>query len=147
VAATVGAVATRVREAAEQPVSAASVAAFRVAFGVGMVLNAALYFPDHVREYYVEPTVHFPYEPLTFVVPLPGVGMYLEYVVMAVTGALLVVGLWSRVAAGASCVLTTYVFLLDSFFRGAGTSGDEDETHRVRRPFPRGPGCDGWHIR
>jgi vitamin K-dependent gamma-carboxylase len=116
VAATVGAVARRAREAAERQVSAASVALFRIAFGAAMVLNAALYFPDHVRAYYVEPTVHFPYEPLTFVVPLPGVGMYLVYVAMAVTGALLAAGLWSRLAAGAFFVLTTYVFLIDSTF-------------------------------
>lgn len=111
-----GAVASRVGEAATRPVSAASVALFRIAFGVAMVVNVALYLPDHVRQYYIEPTVHFPYDPLTFVRPLPGIGMYLVYVAMALTGALLAIGLWSRVAAGAFFVLTTYVFLIDSTF-------------------------------
>jgi len=106
----------RIWLAATRPVSSASVAFFRMAFGVAMVVNAALYLPTHVREYYVETTVHFPYGPLDAVRPLPGPGMYLVYVAMAVAGALLAAGRWSRWAAGSFFALTTYVFLIDSTF-------------------------------
>jgi vitamin K-dependent gamma-carboxylase len=99
-----------------RPVSSASLAFLRIAFGVAMVVNTALYVPVLVREYYVDPSVHFPYGPFTFVRPLPGAGMYLAYGAMACTGALIALGLWYRWAAGAFFLITTYVFLLDSTY-------------------------------
>jgi len=45
----------RVRGAAWRPVSAASVAVFRMAFGVAMVINALLHAPVLARQYYIEP--------------------------------------------------------------------------------------------
>jgi vitamin K-dependent gamma-carboxylase len=106
----------RVRTAAHQPVSSASVAVFRIGFGLAMVVNAALYVPVLVREYYIEPDVHFPYWPFEFVRPLPAAGMYAVYALMMVTGALIALGLWYRFAAWAFFGLTTYVFLLDSSY-------------------------------
>ena len=106
----------RIREAAMQPVSSASVAFLRIAFGVAMVVNVALYLPGHVHEYYVDTTVHFPYGPFDFVRPLPGIGIYAVYVAMAGTGLLIALGKWYRAAAATFFVLTTYVFLLDSTY-------------------------------
>jgi vitamin K-dependent gamma-carboxylase len=106
----------RTRGAASRPVSAASVAVFRMAFGVAMVINAMLYAPVLVRQYYIEPDVNFPYGPLTFVTPPPAFGVYVLYGSMMVTGILIALGLWYRVAAIAFFVVTTYVFLLDSTY-------------------------------
>jgi vitamin K-dependent gamma-carboxylase len=106
----------RIRGVASRPVSAASVAVFRMAFGVAMVVNALLYTPVLVRQYYIEPEVNFPYGSLTFVTPPPGVGVYVLYGSMMVTGILIALGLWYRIVAAAFFVATTYVFLLDSSY-------------------------------
>jgi vitamin K-dependent gamma-carboxylase len=102
--------------AALRPVSAASLAFFRIAFGLAMIVNTWLYIPILVGEYYVEPGVHFPYPPLTFVAPLPGIGMHVLYVVMSLTGLLIALGLWYRVSVAAFFLLHTYVFLIDSTY-------------------------------
>lgn len=109
-------VAVRVREAGARPVSAASVAFFRIAFGLAMLVNTCLYLPSLVHEYYIAPSFHFAYGPFSFVTPVPGLGMYIVYVAMGAAGALIAIGLWYRWAAAVFFVLTTYVFLLDSTF-------------------------------
>lgn len=106
----------RLRSAMHRPVSSASVAVLRIAFGVGMVINTLLYLPVLVRQYYVDPTVSFPYGPLQVVQPLPGPGMYLVFVAMVVTGAMIAAGWHYRLAAWSFFGLTTYVFLLDSTY-------------------------------
>jgi vitamin K-dependent gamma-carboxylase len=87
-----------------------------MAFGVGMVINAMLYAPVQARQYYIDPEVNFPYGPLTFVTPPPAWGVYALYGGMMVTGILIAIGLWYRVAAGAFFIATTWVFLLDSSY-------------------------------
>lgn len=107
---------SRIRRAGTRPVSAASVAVFRMAFGLAIVVNSALYVPRVIREHHIEPTFHFSYGPIDFLDPLPGVGMYLVYFAMMATGVLIALGRWYRLAAAAFFVLTTYVFLLDATF-------------------------------
>jgi len=104
------------RRAGVRPVSAASVAVFRIAFGVSIVVNSAMYLPRVLHEHHVEPTFHFAYGPIDFLEPLPGVGMYLVYGAMMVCGALIALGRWYRWAAAAFFVLTTYIFFLDATF-------------------------------
>lgn len=107
----------RVLTAAAAPISGASIALFRIAFGVLMVIDVGLYLPQLVTLYYVEPTFNFAYDPWGLVRPVPGDhGMHLLYVVKAVAAALVAVGLWYRPAMATFFVLTTYVFLLDSSF-------------------------------
>ena len=107
---------TRLRSAGTRPVSAASVAVFRIAFGLAIVVNSALYVPRVVRQHHIEPTFHFSYGPIDFLDPLPGAGMYVVYGAMMVTGVLIAIGRWYRSAAAAFFVLTTYVFFLDATF-------------------------------
>lgn len=95
-------------------VSAASAAVFRIAFGTAMIVNALLYVPELVGEYYVDPPIHFPYAGFSWVEPAPAVGMYAVYAGMVLCGAAVAVGYRYRLAIGAFFVLTTYVFLLDS---------------------------------
>lgn len=97
-------------------VSAASSAVFRIAFGVAMIVNALLYIPRLVGEYYVDTSFSFAYGWFTWIEPLPAVGMYAVYAAMVVAGALVALGLWYRAAIGSFFLLTTYVFLLDSTF-------------------------------
>jgi vitamin K-dependent gamma-carboxylase len=97
-------------------VSAASVAVFRIAFGVSIVVNSVMYVPRVIREHHIEPSFHFSYGPVDFLEPLPGFGMYLVYFAMMATGVLIAIGRWYRWAASSFFVLTTYIFLLDSTF-------------------------------
>jgi vitamin K-dependent gamma-carboxylase len=107
----------RARVAGARPVSGASVAFFRIAFGLALVTNNLWYLRHgRVHEYYVAPDLHFPYGPLTFIQPLPGVGMYLVFWAMAAAAALIALGLWFRWAAAAYFVLTTYKFLIDTSY-------------------------------
>jgi vitamin K-dependent gamma-carboxylase len=97
-------------------VSAASLAFVRIAFGIAMIVNVWLYIPVLVHEYYIDTTFNFPYEPLGFIGPPPGIGIYVAYVAMSVLGALIAIGLWYRAAMAAFFVLHTYVFLIDSTY-------------------------------
>ncbi|CAN5593920.1 HTTM domain-containing protein [soil metagenome] len=96
--------------------NSASLAVFRIAFGVAMMVNVALYVPVLVYQYYLDTDVQFPYGPLLFVPTLPGFGIYVVYVGIFVTGALIALGKWYRPAVTTLFVLATYVFLLDSTF-------------------------------
>jgi vitamin K-dependent gamma-carboxylase len=95
-------------------VSAASASVFRIAFGIGIVVNALLYMPRLVGEYYVEPSYHFSYPGFSWVEPAPGLGMYAVYLGMVVCGGAIALGHRYRWAMGVFFLLTTYVFLLDS---------------------------------
>jgi uncharacterized membrane protein YphA (DoxX/SURF4 family) len=95
-------------------VSAASAAFFRIAFGLGMVVNALLYIPRQVGEFYVDPSFHFSYAWFDWIEPAPELGMYAVYAGLVLCGAAIALGLWYRWAVGVFFVLTTYVFLLDS---------------------------------
>ena len=106
----------RVRRAATLPVSSASLAAFRIAFGVAMIVNTLLYMPVLARKYDIDPEFHFTYPGFDFVRPPPGYGLYLVYALMLVAGALIAAGWMYRRAASSFFVLTTYVFLLDSTY-------------------------------
>ena len=97
---------SRIRTAGIRPVDAASVAVFRMAFGLAIVVNSALYVPRIIREHHIEPTFHFSYGPIDFLDPLPGLGMYLVYGAMMATGVLIAIGRWYRWAAAAFFVLT-----------------------------------------
>jgi vitamin K-dependent gamma-carboxylase len=107
---------SRLVAAATRPVSSASLAVVRIAFGVSMVVNAFLYLPVLVQEYYGDTTYNFPYGELTFVRAVPGAGMHLVYVAMAVAGVCIALGWRYRWAAASFFVLTTYVFLVDSTY-------------------------------
>ncbi|MEE9128373.1 MAG: HTTM domain-containing protein, partial [Planctomycetota bacterium] len=65
------------------PVDNASLVFFRLAFGLLMLWNVVRYIVvGRVSEYYVEPTFHFKYLGFEWVEPLPGIGMYVLFVVM-----------------------------------------------------------------
>jgi hypothetical protein len=104
------------RQAAGRPVSGASAAFFRIAFGVAMFVNCWLYLPRLLSEYYLDTSLHFSYGWFTFIQPPPGYGIHVVYVVMSVLAILIALGLWYRVAVAGFFVLHTYVFLIDSTF-------------------------------
>jgi hypothetical protein len=92
----------------------ASLALFRIAFGVILVGHSLLYFRhDLIGQLWIQPSFHFTYFGFGWVRPWPGLGMYLHLALVAVCGLLVALGLWYRVAALLAGVGMSYVFLLE----------------------------------
>jgi vitamin K-dependent gamma-carboxylase len=104
----------RVVRALGQPVDVASLAFFRIAFGVIMVWEVCRYFALHrIRRYYLEPQFFFSYFGFDWVKPWPGDGMYFHFAALGVLGGLVAFGLFYRLSAALFFVGFTYVFLID----------------------------------
>ncbi len=100
-----------------KPVDGASVAAFRILFGVLLFWEVLRYFSHGwIESYYITPTFHFTYPFLDFVEPWPGNGMYLHFVVMGVLALMIALGLFYRLASLLFGLAFTYVFLLDKTY-------------------------------
>lgn len=96
------------------PVDAASLAAFRVLFGVVMSVAALRFLAKGwVRELLVEPSFHFTYPGFGFVRPWPLFAMELHHVLLALVALAIACGFHTRVAAAAYFVGFTYVELID----------------------------------
>lgn len=88
---------------------------FRIAFGAILLWEVQRYLErDWIREYWVYPAYHFPYEWFPWVTPWDGHGMIVHFVVLGVFAFLMMVGLFYRVAALGVFLTFTYVFLLEN---------------------------------
>jgi hypothetical protein len=97
-----------------QPVDAASLAAFRIAFGAVMVAAILRYFLyGWIHDYYVAPSFYFTFPGLEWVRPLPAVGMYVLFAALGLLAAGVMLGLFYRACALLFAVGFTYVQLLD----------------------------------
>ncbi len=97
-----------------QPVDGASLAAFRVLFGIMMVADLVRYYHyDWIGALYVTPQFHFTYPFFGFIRPWPDDLMYLHFFLMGVLALLIVLGLFYRAAAVLFFLSFSYVFLLD----------------------------------
>lgn len=98
------------------PVDGASVAAFRMAFGLAIAWEMARYLDpsrDWVRSYYQEPSFRFAYWPMDFVGPLPGPWLPFAFGLIALAALGLASGLAYRFSAGLTALGLCYIFLLD----------------------------------
>lgn len=104
----------RLRGSLFAPVDVASVAAFRVLFGALMLVAVSRFFAhDWIAEYFLTPEYFFPYFGLEWVRPWPGVGMYLHFAAMGLCAALVMLGLFYRVAIVCFGLLFAYAHLID----------------------------------
>ena len=96
------------------PADAASLAAVRLAFGA-IVLWEVLRYVDRgwIARYYLDAPMQFTYLIAPWLRPLPGIGMYVVFAVLAVAGIALAVGAWTRVAAAVTALGLGYAFLLE----------------------------------
>jgi vitamin K-dependent gamma-carboxylase len=109
--------AVRWRDYLLAPVDGASLAVFRICFGLLMLGNVWHYWANGwITSYYVEPTFHFTYFLFPFVRPWPGDGMYWHFGVLGLLATLMAVGLFYRLAAWGFFLGFTYVFLLDETY-------------------------------
>lgn len=98
----------------DRPVSAASLAAFRVAFGLVMAWEAWRYLSyGWVRAYYVETAFTFSYWGFGWVRPLPEPYLSAAFVAVGACGVFVALGWAYRWAAGLLALGTAYVFLLE----------------------------------
>lgn len=94
------------------PVDAVGLGAFRVAFGVVMVVQSFL-FMARLETRYLDVTFRFPYEGLEWVRPWPGVGLYVHCALMALLALGVAAGVRARACAIGFGALFAYVVLLD----------------------------------
>lgn len=96
------------------PVDIASLAYFRIAFGLVMLWEVWRYFNyGWIGAYYIDPVFHFSYYGFGWVQPWAGVGMYLHFFALGVLALCIALGLFYRVAAVLFFFGFSYVFLLD----------------------------------
>lgn len=104
----------RLRAALAAPVDAASLVAFRVAFGL-LMFAGTLRFAARgwIDELYVAPGFHFHYWGFGWVEPLPRLGMWLVFAALAALSLLIAAGRLYRPAIALFFLLFTYVELID----------------------------------
>src|SRR5215467_1401199 len=82
-----------------RPVDIASIAVFRIAFGVLLLIEVFRYFYyDWIRIYYIDPPMHFSYIGFDWVKPLPGNGMYLLFGLLGILAVCIALGFYYRVS-------------------------------------------------
>jgi vitamin K-dependent gamma-carboxylase len=96
-------------------VDIASVAFFRICFGLLMVKHVLEYLVGgRLRRQFLEPTFHFKYEGFEWVTPGSPALLYAVFIGLAVAAAMIACGLFYRWAAALFFLGITYVFLLDT---------------------------------
>jgi hypothetical protein len=81
------------------PIDIASIAVFRISFGLLLLYDTYTYFANGwIKTFYIDPPYHFAFFGFDFIRPLPGDGMYVLFVVLAICAVLVTVGLFYRVA-------------------------------------------------
>jgi vitamin K-dependent gamma-carboxylase len=96
------------------PVDASSGAAFRIAFGLLMLVAVVRFFAHGwIHEYFIAPRHFFPYYGFEWVRPWPGAGMYIHFAVMGVLALCITAGLWYRASVVGFGALFAYAHLID----------------------------------
>jgi len=96
------------------PVDIASLAAFRILFGL-LMAGAMIRFEAKgwVNELYVLPRYHLPYDGFGWVHALPGGWMHAHFVALTILALLMALGFYYRAAIILFCLGFTYVELID----------------------------------
>jgi hypothetical protein len=103
-----------IRTQLTQPVSAAPLAVFRIAFGVLMFASTLRFIlKGWVDQMYILPKVYFSYFGFEWIQPLPGTGMYVVFALLLLASACITLGFLYRYAAVMFSLLFTYVELID----------------------------------
>lgn len=96
---------------------AASLAAFRVAFGAVMAVEVWHYFTNGwIGEYFVDPSFHFTYYGFGWVRPWPETWMYVHFAALGALSVFIAFGFLYRLSAALFFLGFTYVFLLDQTY-------------------------------
>ncbi|AKF08023.1 HTTM domain-containing protein [Sandaracinus amylolyticus] len=105
------------RATLERPVDGASLAMFRIAFGVVMLIAIVRFAAmGWIDELYVRPTFHFAFWGFEWVRPWPGIGMHVHFAALGVLAAMIALGVRARVAALLFTIGFAYVELCDATY-------------------------------
>jgi hypothetical protein len=97
-----------------RPVDAASLGAFRLAFGVVLAVEVVRFFAGGwIAEFYLDPPFHFTYSGFHWVRPLPAVPMYAFFALLLASALGVALGVAYRACATFFAIGFTYVFLLE----------------------------------
>lgn len=97
-----------------EPVDAASLVAYRIAFGLILMWEVSRYFNrGWIRSYYIDPELNFSYFGFSWIKPWPGNWMYVHFVVVAVAAFGVTIGCLYRISAVVLFLTFSYWFLLD----------------------------------
>lgn len=97
-----------------QPVSALSLAAFRIALGGLLVWDCWRFIKyDRIYRYYVEPELHFTYSGFGWVTPLPEPWIHWAWLMVGISALFVMLGLFYRIAIVVLTLFFSYFFLLD----------------------------------
>lgn len=103
------------RHQLSSPVSAQSLALFRIAFGALMLWDCWRFIKyERVWRYWIQPEFHFSYPGFSWIEPLPQPWLQIAWLGVGLAAALVMLGLFYRVAIIALTVLFGYFFLLDA---------------------------------
>ncbi len=96
------------------PIDPASIAVFRILFGLIMVWEVGRYFAyGWIDRYYIEPMFFFSYPGFAWIKPWPGSGMHWHFAGLGILAILVTIGLFYRAAIVLLFLGFSYVFLLD----------------------------------
>lgn len=97
-----------------QPVDNTFLVYFRIAFGALVAWSLCAYFhSDMIWTEYLEPRIHFSYFGFDWVKPWSGHGMYVHFLVTAISAACIMVGFKYRLATTIFFLGYTFILLLD----------------------------------
>ncbi|MCB0226429.1 MAG: HTTM domain-containing protein, partial [Anaerolineae bacterium] len=91
-----------------QPVSILPLVVFRVLFGLLMLASTIRFMANGwIEAFYLKPEFHFTYYGFSWVKPLPGVGLYLVFGLVALAALFIALGFMYRAAIIAFFLLFT----------------------------------------
>ena len=97
-----------------EPVDAASLAAFRVTFGVLMFVELSRYFlHGWIDAHYLQPEFLFKFYGFEWVAPWPGNGLYWHFAILLLLAAMVALGVLYRFTIAGLFLGFAYVFFLD----------------------------------
>ena len=97
-----------------EPVDIASLAIFRILFGLLMCISMVRFLTKGwVETLYLQPTYFFTYPGFAWVQPWPGWGMYAHVILLALLALFIALGWYYRLSTALFCVLFTYLELID----------------------------------
>ena len=103
----------RIRSAANEEIDSTFLIYFRIAFGAILVWGMVKYFhQDQIWTCFLEPRLHFSYTGFSMVRPLPGYGMYVLFMVIAIAAACIAVGFRYQIATTVFFFAFAYSFLI-----------------------------------
>lgn len=97
-----------------RPIDGASLAVFRIAFGAVLLVAVGRYFAHGwIEQFFLRPSLFFPYEGFAWLAPLPSRAMYGVYALMCASAAGVLLGFHYRASVVLLGILFSYTHLID----------------------------------